>query len=270
MSRQSGRALVLLAILAGSPGCVSCASHGYGLAVEAGPNCDVPEFQRNQTYIFAVSSLNPAGILALETLRTKLNEQGFAKVATGQVWHTPWMLAEMRRITATNPEAVFVILGCEAGSPKAVRLVENALAQNLPVAGVVLLDADGKTTAPRLGVRTLTVGSGYGSAATTGLESIVVPDVGRISLLTDARTVEAVTRLLNEVAMTIPVPSPVITTGWDYPQAPEDRPIIPIGSSLEWSYLFDQPGSRVTAIGDPLISTATRPAPLSTPTVRRP
>src|SRR5262245_32787883 len=104
---------VLASVVAGS-GCVSCGSNGYGLAHDAGPTCDLPECQRNQVYLFAVGGMNPAAALALDNLRLKLNEQGFAKVATGQTVNTGWMAGEMRRIHAENPEAVFVILGAES------------------------------------------------------------------------------------------------------------------------------------------------------------
>lgn len=270
MNRQGWLALILVAILVGSTGCVSCGSRGYGLALDASPDCEVPDYQRNQTYIIAISSWNPAGIVALDSLRLKLHEKGFAKVATGQTWHTPWMIAEMRRIASTNPDAVFVILGCESGAASAARLAENAIAQGLPVGALVLLDADGTTTAPRLGVRTLTIGSGYGAAATTALESVVIPDTTRIGLLTDARTVDAVTRVLNEIAMTIPMESTVVTTGWDYPHAPADRPVIAIGNHVEWSYLFDQPGARVAAIGERVAASEGSPTAPATTAVRRP
>src|SRR5262249_47687126 len=158
---------------------------------------------------FAVGGMNPAGARALDALRLKLNEQGFAKVATGPTVWTGWMAGEMRRIRAAEPDAVFVIVGADSGGLAAAKLAGKAVADGLPVAAVVILDPLGKTPAPGLGVRTLTVG-GYGS----GAESVSIPDATGYSLLTDPRAVEAVTRVLTEVAAGTPQPVPEVITAW--------------------------------------------------------
>lgn len=259
---------ILASLMAGS-GCVSCGSKGFGLARDAGPTCDLPECQRNQMYIFAVGGLNPAGAMALDSLRLKLNEQGFAKVASGQTIHTWWMTREMRRIHAEEPEAVFVIVGAESGGSSAAKLAEKALTEGLPVGAVVLLDAEGRTPASPPGVRTLTVG-GFGGATTAGTESVVVPDVGRYGLLTDPRTIEAVARVLNEVAATIPLPATQVVAEWSYPHAPEMRPLVEMNTNPEWAFLFDEPGGATRAITDPLPIFATKPTAGTQTSARRP
>src|SRR5437868_15108129 len=110
---------VAATLLAGS-GCVSCGYDSCGRAYERGPDCDTPTCQRDQVYVFAVGGMNPAAMLALESLREELNRQGFAKVGTGQVIHTWWMARQMREIRAHDPDAAFGILGSESGAPAAV------------------------------------------------------------------------------------------------------------------------------------------------------
>ena len=134
----------VVAILLVGSGCVSCGNKGFAAAREVGPECELPACQRNQVYVFAVSGMNPAGIVALDTLREELNRQGFAKVGTGQPVHAWWMAREMRRIRAQEPEAVFVLLGSESGAAVAAKLAERAAADGLPVAAVVYLDADAR------------------------------------------------------------------------------------------------------------------------------
>lgn len=258
---------VVVGLLTGS-GCVSCGSKGYGLARDAGPECDIPECQRNQVYVFAVGGLNPAGAIALDSLRLKLNELGFAKVASGQIVHTPWMASEMRRIHAEIPDAVFVIVGTESGGPSAVKLAEKAAAEGLPLVAMVFLDADGKTPAPQLGVRTLTVGSGYGVANSTAVESMSVPNVGRYGLLTDPRTVEAVGQVLKEAALAIPYTGPSELTEWSYPHAPEMRPSVEIGKNIEWAYLFDYHGGNSRAITESVPVLAAKPSQTITTSAR--
>jgi hypothetical protein len=254
----------VVAILLGASGCVSCGSKGYGLAYEAGPNCDLPECQRNQVYVFAVAGLNPAAAIALDDLRLKLNEKGFAKVATGQVVYADWMAGEMRRIHAEQPDAVFVVVGVNSAGSTAAKLVQKATADGVPVSAVVFLDADGKTPLSGLGVRTLLVGPGV----MAGVESVVIPDASGYTLLTDPRTVDAVTRVLSDAAAGVALPADPGITEWSYPHAPEMRPTVDMGKSVEWAYLFDQPGNTIRPIDQPLPVAVSRPATTTTTATR--
>lgn len=269
MTGRRGLIAGVAAILLAGPGCVCCGNKGYGLAREAAPGCDVPDCQRNQVYVFAVSGVNPAGMIALDGFRKQLNRQGFAKVATGQVIHAWWMAHEMRRIRADDPNAVFVLVGSEAGGPTAVRLAEQAVGRGIPVGGVVLIDAEGKTPAPRNGVRTLTVGGGYGTASASGVESLAVPDAGRFTLPSDSRAVAAVTHLLNEVAAATALPPTEEVVGWEYEHAPEPRPILDPSRSPEWVFLFDQPGGVTRPIGESAPVVVAKPSQPATTAARR-
>jgi hypothetical protein len=203
-------------------------------------------------YVFAVGGMNPAEMMALESLRGELARQGFAKVATGQTVQTVWMAQEMRDIRAHEPDAVFVVLGSGSGAPAAARLAGRAQAKGLPVAAVVLLGAEGSTAATDLGVRTLTLG-GNGRFATT-----VSPE-----------TVGAVSQLLQEVAQAAPPPAVEHVAGWWYPDAPPARPFVDPGTDGDWAFLFDQPGTVPLAISDAPPAAVTNPgAPVYTSVVR--
>jgi hypothetical protein len=89
MTAKRGLVAGIAVILLFTTGCVSCGNASYATAYEMGPACDIPAAQLNQVYVFAVSGMNPASILALESLREELNRPGFAKVATGQTAASP-------------------------------------------------------------------------------------------------------------------------------------------------------------------------------------
>jgi hypothetical protein len=256
----------VVAILLAAPGCVCCGNKSYAVAHEMGAECEVPTCQRNQVYVFAVSGMNPAGVVALDSLREELNRQGFAKVGTGQTIHAWWMAREMRRIRSHEPDAVFVIVGSEAGGPAAVGLAEKAKADGLPVAAVVLLDADGQTPppAPSPGTRAIAIGAAAVPPA-FGVESVAVPGVGRFDLPTDANTVATLTALLNDVAQAGVPPTVEHVLGWWYPGAPPARPVVDPGHDPQWAFLFDDAGAVPSPLGErgPVI-TATPAAPAPT------
>ncbi len=252
-------AAVVATVLAVS-GCATCGSTGYGLAEQAGPNCEVPTAQRNQVYVFAVSSLNPASVLALDKFREEVNKQGFAKVASGQIIHTSWMASEMQRIHKEQPDAVFVIVGTDSGGTTAVTLAEKVQAVGVPVTAFVLIDAEGKTPLPNLGMRTLWVG-GYGLGIVAGVESVTVADAGRYTLASNSETVSAVAKLLNEIAVATPQPVVEEVAAFSYPHAPPARPIVEVGRDLEWNFLFDQPGGQTRAINDGETVMVAKPTP---------
>jgi hypothetical protein len=253
----AGVAVILLT----GPGCVCCGNKSYAVAHEMGAECEVPTCQRNQVYLFAIGGMNPAEMLALESLREGLNRQGFAKVGTGQSVHVGVMVRQMREIRTHEPDAVFVILGSEAGAPAAVRLAERSQAEGSPIAALVILDAEGKTPVPDIGVRTLALGSGYGTSPATATESVNVPVTGRFALPTDARTVAIVTQLLHEVAQTTASPVVEHVMGWWYPDAPPARPVVDPGRDGNWVFLFDQPGDVPLAIGQGQPAFAAKPKP---------
>jgi hypothetical protein len=253
-------AATVVILLAGS-GCETCGSKGFGVAYEAGPNCEVPTCQRNQVYVFAVCGVNPLESLALDHLREELNKQGFSKVASGHTVFAYSMASQMRQIHAENPDAAFIIIGSETGAPTAVRFAEKAVADGLPVAAFVLLDRDGHTALPNLGVRTIAIG-GPGAATSATGEAVVVAGTGRFTLASDMRTADVITRLLNEIAWTIPQ-TVQVENEWSYPHTPPARPMLDPGPHVDWAFLFDEPGGVTRAINEsaPVVtSTTAKPA----------
>lgn len=253
MTRRRWALAGVVAILLAGSGCVSCGHRGYRVAREVGAECELPACQRNHVYVFAVSSLNPVSVMALDALAEELNRRGFAKVATGQTVHTGWMAREMRRIHKDEPDAVFVVLGFESGTPAAVRLAEKAQAEGLPVGGLVVIDSEGKTPPPASAVRTLAIGNVQGMPSSESVESVVVPDAATYGLATDSRTVKATARLLGDLAAAVPMPVVVEAAEWDYPHAPPMRPAGDPSKAPEWTFLFDQ------------FARVNRPAPTPTP-----
>src|SRR5262249_5751160 len=144
--------------------------------------------------------------------------------------------------------AVFVIVGVNSGSSTAAKLVQKATADGVPVSAVVFIDTDGKDAVTGLGVRTLVVGPGV----MPGVESATINDASGYKLLTNPRTVEAVERVLNDAAAGVALPADPGVFEWSYTHAPEMRPIIDMGKSPEWAYLFDQPGNTIRPIDQPL------------------
>ena len=261
MTGQRWLAIGVVAIALSASGCMTCCHDGYHLARVAGPECELPACQRNDVYVFAISSLNPISVVALDGLREQLNRLGFAKVSTGQTIHAGWMAREMRRIHEADPEATFIIIGFESGSSSAVALADKVAAKGIPLGGVVVIATDGKAPTSQMGLNVLALGKvedlGQASAES-------VPNVATYGLATDARTVEAVGNLLKEVATSIPVPSVTEASEWSYPHAPAMRVMGDPARDPQWSFLFDQyadaaqPPPPTAPSGPPLVATPIR------------
>lgn len=244
MIGQWGRFAVVAMILAAGPGCMICGHSGYHHARQAGPECELPVCQRAGVYVFAMSSLNPISVVALDGLREQLNRQGYAKVATGQTIHAGWMHREMRRIRDVEPEAQFIVIGFESAGPVAVRLAERAASEGLAVGAAVVIDSSGNPPPQSASVRVLAIGEWDGAGT---VDSASAPDVATHGLATDSHTIEAVGGLLNEVAGLIPIAPTTEVAEWTYPHAPPLRAMVDPALAPEWSFLFDPDAPVVTA-----------------------
>jgi hypothetical protein len=165
------------------------------------------------------------------------------------------MAKQMRQIHTDHPDAVFVIVGFESAGSTAAKLAETVSAEGIPVSGVVILDSEGKTSAPMGNFRTLTI-TATESLANENAETVAVPNTAPYNLPGHARTVAAVTELLNDAAATIPIPATVEVTEWDYPYAPPMRRAGDPTRDPAWSYLFDH-GATGVAASKPAPTTAT-------------
>lgn len=260
MAGQRWMILGVAAIFLASSGCLSCSHHGYDLARHSGPECDVPSCQRNGVYVFAMSSLNPVSIVALDDLREQLNRQGYSKIATGQTIHAGWMAHEMHRIHEEEPEAVFVILGFESAVPAAARLTERSISEGLPVAGVAVIASEDINTITLPRIRTLAIGRTVEPANAENLESVPVPNVASYGLATDSRTIEAIGRMLTDTAVSIPMPEIVESAAWSYPFAPPMRPEVDSARDPNWVFMFDQGARAAKPPAQPTSAAQARPA----------
>jgi hypothetical protein len=250
-------------------GCVSPCCKAYQLARDVGPSCEVPTSQRNQVYVFAIGPTSPTGILALDQFRQGLGQQGYAKVGIGQGLHVTWMASEIRRLHKEVPDAVFVVVGSQTGCTFAANMAEKAILKGIPIRGVVMIEPRGHVPPEVPGVPNVVIGTGYDIAAHTTAKPVVISDPCRLGLLADERTVSEVVELLNVVAQgTPPTPQPDIYSPWEYPPAPELRPIIPPGDPA-WSFMFDQPGGVTRSFQDAEPANSTTPTELPAATVRK-
>lgn len=260
MAGQRWMVLVVAAGFLAPTGCLNCSHHGYDIARHSGPECEVPSCQRNAVYVFAMSSLNPVSIVALDDLREQLNRQGFSKVATGQTIHAGWMAREMNRIHEEEPEAAFVIVGFESAAPVAARLAERSISEGMPVAGVVVITSGDSSSIVLPRIRTLAIGSAIESGIVESVEAVPVPNVASYGLATDSRTVEAIGRMLRDAAVSIPMPEIAEPSAWSYPFAPPMRPEGNSARDPNWVFMFDQGARAVRAPAQPTSAAVAQPA----------
>lgn len=243
----------VVAMVALASGCVATGHEGAKLAREAGPSCETPLENRNQVYVFVVGGNNPIEWMGLDKFREGLNARGFAKVATGPSVYSGWMASEMKRIHKEQPEAVFVIAGLDSAAEAAVKLSEKAAGDGIPMQGVVIVDASGKTPAPNVSARTLMVGANYGILTNTNAEHLVITAPGEMGLSAEPRTIGEVVAMLNEIAISNPPPpKPEAPLTSVYPFAPDIELTLDHKLDSEWSFLFDQPGGMTRKIDEPI------------------
>jgi hypothetical protein len=244
MRRQLWLALVGAAVLAAGGGCACCHHRACKPALDAGPECEVPLYERQQVYVVLVNGLTPCG---LDGLRDRLNEQGWTKVYTGGLAHAVWLGREMRRVSREEPAARFVVVGTDVGAPIAAKLAADAVADQVPVEAVVLIDPVTATTVP--GVRTLLVNGSAGAAQVPHTESLSLTEANRTALPGHTQTVAVVCGLLADVAGRVPPPPPTTETDWLFEDAPPVRSEFPAAPTDDpaWNFLLDTRPAKTTA-----------------------
>jgi hypothetical protein len=243
-------AAVVATLLAGS-GCVCCHHQACKVARDVAPDCPLPAADRQRVYLFMVNGLTPNTPIGLDGLRDQVNRQGFAKVACGELFHVPWMAAEIRRIHDEDPAARFVLLGYDVGGPAAARLAADARARGVPVDAVVLIDPIGNVDPTGGPQRVVLLSSSDPPPAVTHTESVTLPGVGHFKLPTHPKSVAAVTQTLTDAAGRID-DGGIVTPDfdWTYEHAPPARPITAPGpdAPAEWNFLLDLPGNHTDAL----------------------
>jgi hypothetical protein len=263
---MNGQRWVISAVLAAAfanAGCVSCCDKSYKQALSHGADCDLPTPCRNQVYAFMIHGLTPSTDCGLDTLRTKLAENGFAKVGVGETVSALTIECEIKHLRKCDPEAKFVLIGYDLGGAAAVCIARDLCAKNVPVEAVVLLDpiACGEAS----GIRTLLVTSGVCSSTAPHTDRVVVPDASHFGLPAHPTTVTAITELFKDIATAgyqapgDPVPE------WTYKHAPEMHRSVTGRWGEEWDFLSDRPGTtQAINTRTTTYPTPTQAAPVST------
>jgi hypothetical protein len=238
-----------LAIALANTGCVTCCHKGYEKSLQNGPECELPAPCRNQVYVFLLDGLTPPCVGGLGSLRTKLAENGFAKVGIADLAGGLCVEHEIKSIRACEPDAKFVLVGYDVGAPSAVCIARDLTSKGHPVEALVLLDPVGCKNAA--GVPTLLVTTGKGACATPHGERVIVPDASHFGLPAHPTTVAVIVDLLRGVA----------ASGYDAIGEPVSEIYAPAARGLkaEWDFLADSGPTR--SLGTSVAAQPTAPVP---------
>lgn len=248
MSGKRWLLTLVVAVSGANAGCASCDHAAHKSALAAGPVCDIPACDRQQVYVFMLNGLTLPGECGLDGLRTRLAEQGFSKIGSGQIYHAGWVADEMKVALAHNPRARFVLVGYDLGGGEVAALAAKSVKGGLPIDAVVLLDPVGKASKTATGTRTVLVSSATRAPVAAQTETVLIPDAGHLNLPTHPKTVAVVTNLLQELAVKYARHEVEIDPVWSYEHAPQPRPT-PLDLNPEVNILADRPGGATLPIG---------------------
>lgn len=227
-------ATVGIGLLLAAAGCVSCGHDACSRAIEAGPHCEAPQCDRRHVYAVLINGLTPGS--CLEELRLSLAERGFEKSFRAELLHTAWVWREMKRIQKCDPEARFVLVGYGFGSGVAAGMAKDASRDGITVDALVLLDPVGTCAGDDLAGRVVVIRSGDANCS-------------HFSLPKQEATVDAITAVLAETAARVEHPAFEETPLFWHPDAPPQRDYtLPEGMPVEWQFLHERKGGRVTPL----------------------
>src|SRR5262245_39992501 len=236
MFRQRWLIGAIVATVLANTGCVTCCHKTCQPAWNSAPDCDLPTPCRGNVYVFLIHGVTPNTHCGLNTLRTKLAENGFSKVGVAELGSGLCIECEIKRIRACEPDARFVLVGYDLGAASAVCLARDLTSKCVPVEAVVLLDPIACRTAPC--ARTLLITSGTTTSTVTHTDRIIVPDANHFNLPAHPKTVAVLTELLHEIAASYCEPEGDPVPEWSYKHAPEMRPFATLKGD-EWDFLAD-------------------------------
>jgi hypothetical protein len=248
MSGKRWLLTLAVAISGANAGCVSCDHSAHRSALAAGPRCDIPTCERQKVCVFMLNGLTPPGLSSLDGLRTRLAEQGYSKIGSGELYHAGWVADEMKQALADNPDARFVLIGYDLGGGEVAKLAARSVKAGMPIDAVVLLDPVGKASKTPTGTRTLLVSSATRAAIGAQTETVLIPDAGHFNLPTHPKTVAVVCNLLNEIAAKHMRPESETHPVWSYEHAPMPRPM-PLDLHPAGNILADRPGGSTRPLG---------------------
>ncbi|MFO0809761.1 MAG: hypothetical protein U0746_14155 [Gemmataceae bacterium] len=133
--------LILLAGLAGGPGCVTLCPKPLDLPPECVQACQqVPSCSRGRVFVFLVDGLDPLAVGCVGTVRRTLVGLGFNKVYDGYFYHVDWFAEEMCRLHAEEPDTRFVVVGVSTGATTAQSLAESVAAAGVGIELLAVVD----------------------------------------------------------------------------------------------------------------------------------
>ena len=95
---RSSCLLVVASLVLGFSGCTSCHHQAIRPVIEPLQNTALCGEQRSQVYTFLVNGNDPLILAELYQLRGKLNEYGFTKIYSGELFHGALFEKEIRRL----------------------------------------------------------------------------------------------------------------------------------------------------------------------------
>jgi pimeloyl-ACP methyl ester carboxylesterase len=262
MAARNWAVLALAAVAAFQTGCVSHCHKTHAAARDRGPDCDLPAACRNTVHVFLFDGLSPGGSCAMNTLRTELAHNGFAKVGIGSPASGFCALTEIDEIVACDPEAKFVLVGYDVGGGAAAHTARSLAKKGIAVQALVLLDP--VACGNELPARTLLVSSGKAHPSAPHSSRVTVPDASHAKLPAHPTTVAVVTELLREVAVSGYIEAGDAVPAWDYKHAPAMRPAVPVRGD-GWDFLADDRRTPAALLA-PVPTVAQQPVPPARPT----
>lgn len=242
-----GRGL-LLAGLAGAPGCLSCFHPIEPPCPELLESCrSLPRRGRGHVYIFFVDGIDPTNCANLTGVRDYVQALGFIKTYYGQCFHALWFRSEIRRLHQEDPDARFVLVGFCVGANTVRSLAHSVLADNIFIDLVVYLDGNTLQNVPsnrpenatRV-VNILADGCIWNGVQIEGADNHCLKDTGHFGTPSHQLTLETLAQELAQVAALVPVAEPPETAPLPSSEtAPTPRPVKPRSSDArdEWDFL---------------------------------
>ncbi len=242
-----GARLLLLLTLAPASGCMSC----FNPVAPPPPEwvatcCGLPRMERNHVYIFFMNGHDPLNGCNLTGVRDCIQKLGFIKTYYGEPRHFYWFVSEIRRLSAEDPNARFVLVGSQYGANLLAPLACEVSRDGVTIDLAFYLDRGllhcAEHTKPDNILRAVNVWSGHAilkAKKIPGADNVCIPDANMLGCGTHAETLERLALELSVVAASIPVE----TT--DSPE-PEQAPMPSLSPQLpplaeEWSFLNPKP-----------------------------
>ena len=204
-------AVAILALLAGTVGCVNIRYQASREAILPCPPNDIPPHQRQRAYLFMMNGLDVVEAAGMLDVRDKLAVAGFPKVYYAQRPDRAWYYREMHRLRCDEPDARIILLSYGAGAENVLGLAFDAARDGLPVDAVVFLDPVGVSgnLAETLPFHSVVVRSHnwLGSRGLEAAEHIEAAGFGHLALPRSPATCEVLLRLMSASAVRVPRPA---------------------------------------------------------------